>query len=158
MQAEDHKFDEMKPYVERLVRAQQNYVAKITSDAELFLQQNRTEEAGVQMLRAQRGLPKNKKLLKLFAEPSNKTLTQKTEHEYMQDQSARMHEIDDELYFSIDEKSHLVDLTEKGREFLAKEYPGNNKDLFIIPDIGTELSMIEGDASLSIRRKTETER
>lgn len=151
--SEDHKFDEMKPYVERLVRAQQNYVAKITSDAELFLQQNRVEEAGVQLLRAQRGLPKNKKLLKLFAEPSNKTLMQKTEHQYMQDQSARMHEIDDELFFSIDEKSHLVDLTEKGREFLAKEYPGNNKDLFIIPDIGTELSMIEGDASLSFEEK-----
>jgi preprotein translocase subunit SecA len=150
---EDHKFDEMKPYIERLVRAQQNYVAKITSDAELFLQQNRLDEAGVQMLRAQRGLPKNKKLLKLFAEPSNKTLTQKTEHEYMQDQSARMHEIDDELYFSIDEKSHLVDLTDKGIEFLAKEYPGNNKELFIIPDIGTELSMIEGDASLPVEEK-----
>jgi len=67
----------------------------------------------------------------------------------MQDQSARMHEIDDELYFSIDEKSHLIDLTEKGREFLAQGYPGNNKDLFVIPDISTELSMIEGDASLS---------
>jgi preprotein translocase subunit SecA len=151
--SEDHKFDEMKPYVDGLVRAQQNYVAKITSDADLYLQQGKTEEAGVQLLRAQRGLPKNKKLLKLFSEPSNKTLMQKTEHAYMQDQSARMHEIDDELYFSIDEKSHLVDLTEKGREFLAQRFPGNNKDLFIIPDIGTELSLIEGDNSLSIEEK-----
>ncbi len=147
--SEDHKFDEMKPYIDRLVRAQQNYVAKITADAEQFLEQKRLEEAGVQLLRAQRGLPKNKKLMKLLSEPSNKMLMQKTEREYMQDQSARMHEIDDELYFSIDEKSHLIDLTEKGREFLAQGYPGNNKDLFVIPDISTELSMIEGDASLS---------
>jgi preprotein translocase subunit SecA len=64
-----------------------------------------------------------------------------------------MHEIDDELFFSIDEKSHLIDLTEKGREFFAHEYPGSNKDLFIIPDISTELSMIEGDVTLSFDEK-----
>lgn len=102
--SEEHKFDEMKPFVDKLVRAQQNYVAKIVAEAEQFLSQERHEEAGVQLLRAQRGLPKNKKLMKLFSEPSNKTLVQKTEREYMQDQMARMHEIDDELYFSIDEK------------------------------------------------------
>ena len=151
--SEDHKFNEMKPYVDRLVRAQQNYVAKITAEAEQLLTGNRHDEAGVQLLRAQRGLPKNKKLMKLLSEPSNKMLMQKTEREYMQDQSARMHEIDDELYFSIDEKSHLIDLTEKGREHLAKSYPGNNKDLFVIPDISTELSMIEGDHSLTFEEK-----
>jgi preprotein translocase subunit SecA len=151
--SEEHKFDEMKPYVEKLVRAQQNYVAKIVAEAEQFLTQEKHAEAGVQLLRAQRGLPKNKRLMKLLSEPSNKTLVQKTEREYMQDQMARMHEIDDELYFSIDEKSHLIDLTDKGRDFLAQAYPGNNKDLFIIPDISTELSMIEGDAKLSYEEK-----
>ncbi|MBN1399121.1 MAG: SEC-C domain-containing protein, partial [Bacteroidetes bacterium] len=85
--------------------------------------------------------------------PSNKILMQKTEREYMQDQSARMHEIDDELYFSIDEKSHTIDLTEKGREFLAQIYPGNDKELFIIPDISTELSLVEGDTGLSFEEK-----
>jgi preprotein translocase subunit SecA len=151
--SEDHKFNEMKPFIDRLVKSQQNFVAKITSEAELFLEQGQLDKAGVQLLRAQHGLPKNKKLMKLLSEPSNKMLMQKTEREYMQDQSARMHEIDDELYFSIDEKSHLIDLTEKGREFLAQVYPGNNKDLFIIPDISTELSMIEGDETLSIDEK-----
>jgi preprotein translocase subunit SecA len=151
--SEDHKFDEMKPFVDRLVKAQQNYVAKITAEAETHLTQSQIDEAGVQLLRAQRGLPKNKKLMKLLSEPSNKMLMQKTERVYMQDQSARMHEIDDELYFSTDEKSHTIDLTDKGREFLAQIYPGNDKDLFIIPDISTELSMIEGDVNLSIEEK-----
>jgi preprotein translocase subunit SecA len=151
--SEDHKFDEMKPYVDRLVKAQQNLVAKITSEAETHLAQGRMEEAGILLLRAQHGLPKNKKLMKLLSEPAHKILMQKTEHEFMQDQSARMHEIDDELYFSTDEKSHLIDLTEKGREHLAQSYPGNNKDLFVIPDIGTELSMIEGDSAISFEEK-----
>lgn len=150
---DDHKFNEIKPFVERLVNAQKNLVAKITGEAEQMLQAGNADDAGVLLLRAQRGLPKNKKLLKLFSEPSNKTLMQKTERQYMQDQSSRMHEIDDELYFAIDEKSHTTDLTEKGREFLAQVYPQGDKDLFIIPDIASEFSQIEGDETISFEQK-----
>jgi preprotein translocase subunit SecA len=153
VELEEHKFDEMKPYVDRLVRAQEVSVGKVLADAETLLQQQKFDEAGVLLLRAQHGLPKNKKLLKIFSEPSNKMLAQKTERVFMQDQSVRMHEIDDELYFATDEKSHLIDLTEKGRDFLAKAYPGGDKDLFVIPDIGVEFSLIEGDASLSAEEK-----
>jgi preprotein translocase subunit SecA len=150
---DDHKFNEMKPFVERLVNAQKSLVAKTTADAETLLGQNKPDGAGVLLLRAQRGLPKNNKLLKLFADPANKTLAQKTERIYLQDQSARMHEIDDELYFAIDEKSHTIDLTEKGREFLAQVYPGHDKELFIIPDIATETSLVEGDEFLTFEQK-----
>ncbi|HEY5614713.1 MAG TPA: preprotein translocase subunit SecA, partial [Bacteroidota bacterium] len=146
---EDHKFNEMKPHIERLVNAQKNLVAKVLSDAEQLLAQQKTKEAGVPLLRAHRGYPKNKKLLKFFSEPSNKTLVQETEKIYLRDQENRMHEIDDELYFSIDEKSRVIDLTEKGREFLAQAFPGKDKDLFVIPDIGTEYSHIENDSTLT---------
>jgi preprotein translocase subunit SecA len=153
VEVDDHKFNEMKPYVERLVNAQKSFVAKVTTDAEAFLSQGKTAEAGPQLLRAQRGLPKNKKLLKILSEPANKTLLLSTEREHLRDQSARMHEIDDELYFSIDEKSHVIDLTEKGRESLAQSFPGHDKDLFVIPDVGTEFSHIENDEALSPEEK-----
>ncbi|MFH0991879.1 MAG: preprotein translocase subunit SecA [bacterium] len=155
VEVDDHKFNEMKPYIERLVQAQHSLVAKIVTEAENLVAHEKFDEAGVLLLRAQRGLPKNKKLLKLFSEPSNKMLAQRTERDYMQDQSARMHEIDDELFFSIDEKSHLIDLTEKGREYLAQVYPGRDKDLFIIPDITTEFSLIEGDTQQTVEQKQE---
>ena len=153
VEVDDHKFNEMKPYIERLVNAQKSYVAKITADAEAFLAQSNSSEAGPQLLRAQRGLPKNKKLLKILSEPTHKSLMQSTEREYLRDQSSRMHEIDDELYFSIDEKSHVIDLTEKGREFLAQSFPGHDKDLFVIPDVGTEFSRLENDATLSAEQR-----
>ncbi|MCI0706641.1 MAG: preprotein translocase subunit SecA [Ignavibacteriae bacterium] len=146
---EDHKFNEMKPHVERLVNAQKNLVAKVLTDAEQLLAQGNTKEAGVPLLRANRGFPKNKKLLKIFSEPSNKTLVQETEKIYLRDQENRMHEIDDELYFSVDEKSRVIDLTEKGREFLAQTFPGKDKELFVIPDIGTEYSHIDNDSMLT---------
>jgi len=153
VEVDDHKFNEMKPFVERLVNAQKSLVARITTEGQKFLEEGKTSEAGVQLLRASRGLPKSKLLLKLTADPSNKTLIQDTEKIYLRDQSARMHEIDDELYFSIDEKSHVIDLTDLGRDFLAQQYPTHDKDLFIIPDIGAEYSVIENDEILTPDQK-----
>lgn len=147
----EHKYDEMKPSVERLFRLQTNLVAKLSQEAEELLASDAkgsVEQAGVLLLRANRGLPKNKKLAKIFSEPSYKKLMQQTELEYLREQGKRMHEIDDELYFAIDEKNNTVDLTEKGREELARGTK-EEKEFFILPDLGTEISHIENDASLT---------
>jgi len=151
VKTEDHKFAEMKPRVERLVSAQRNYVTKIVAEAEKGLAEGREEEAGVQLLRAFRGLPKHSRLMKLLSEQGNKRLMQKTEMDYLRDQSARMHEIDDELYYAIDEKDHSINPTEKGREVLAGS--SNDKDFFIIPDVGSEIALIESDQSLTVDQK-----
>jgi preprotein translocase subunit SecA len=152
----EHKFDEMNPRVKRLVDAQKNLVAKLTGDAETILNKTETtkeeiNQAGIALLRSHRGFPKNKKLLKLFAEPSNKTLMHQTEIEYLRDNSKRMHEIDDELFFAIDEKAHTIDLTEKGREFLTTA--NEDKEFFVLPDMGAEIAHIENDESLGDTEK-----
>jgi preprotein translocase subunit SecA len=146
VKTEDHKFNEMKPPVERLVSAQRNFVSKIVADAEKLLSEGKAEEAGVLLLRASRGLPKHPRLLKVFSEPANKKLVQQTENEYLRDQSRRMHEIDDELYYAIEEKDHQIHLTEKGRELIAPNV--SDKDFFILPDLGTEISVLESDPTV----------
>ncbi|MGA9116361.1 MAG: preprotein translocase subunit SecA [Bacteroidota bacterium] len=143
---EDHRFGEMKPKVERLVSAQRNLLTKLTGEAEKLLEEKRTEEAGPLLLRASRGLPKHPRLVKLLQDPSTKKLVQGTEMEYLRDQSRRMHEIDDELYYAIDEKNHQITLTEKGRELLAST--AAEKDFFVLPDLGTEFSLIEAEPGL----------
>jgi preprotein translocase subunit SecA len=163
VEASEHKFDEMNPRVKRLVEAQKSLVAKIVGEAEATINkgESATKEeihnAGIALLRAHRGFPKNKKLMKLFAEPANKTLMLETEVEYLRDNAKRMHEIDDELYFAIDEKAHTIDLTEKGREFLTSA--NEDKDFFVLPDMGTEIAHIENDETLTpedkIRKKDE---
>lgn len=149
----EHKFDEMNPRVKRLVDAQKSLIAKFVGEAETIINKgdaaskDEVHAAGVALLRAHRGFPKNKKLLKLFSEPSNKTLMQQTEIEFLRDNAKRMPEIDDVMYFAIDEKAHSIDLTEKGREFLTS---GNeDKDFFVLPDMGTEIAQIENDDTLS---------
>jgi len=153
VEVSEHKFNEMNPRVKRLVDLQKALVAKITAEAETILNKNETatkediRQAGVNLLRAHRGFPKNKKLMKLLSEPTNKTLMQQTEIEYLRDNARRMHEIDDELYYAIDEKNHTIDLTEKGREVLTSA--GEDKEFFVLPDMGEEVSHIENDPSLS---------
>ena len=147
VKSEDHKFNEMKPHVERLVSSQRSFVSRIVADAEKLMEEGKQEEAGVLLLRASRGLPKHPRLAKVFSEPSNKKLVQQTESEYLRDQSRRMHEIDDELFYAIDEKNHQINLTEKGRELLTPMT--GDRDFFILPDLGTEFAALEHDPSLS---------
>ncbi|HUI65531.1 MAG TPA: preprotein translocase subunit SecA, partial [Bacteroidota bacterium] len=144
--SEDHKFNEMKSPIERLVSAQRNFVSKIVGDAEKLLEEGKNEDAGVLLLRASRGLPKHPRFLKLMSDPSHKKLVLDTESEYLRDQSRRMHEIDDELYYAIDEKNHQINLTEKGREFITPIV--GDKDFFVLPDLGTEFSILDTDSAL----------
>jgi preprotein translocase subunit SecA len=153
VKSEDHRYDEMKPKVDRIVAAQRNYISKIVAEAETFLAENKEKEAGPLLLRANRGLPKHPRLLKVFADPSRKKLVQETEGEYMRDQSRRMHEIDDELYYAIDEKNHQINLTEKGRELLAPS--ASDKDFFVLPDLGTEFSVLDNDPHLTADQRND---
>lgn len=146
---DDHKFMEMKPRIERIFRKQKNYIANILAEAEKIIEESGpTPEAGVHIFRAFRGLPKNNKLMKILSEASNKKLMQETELEYLREKAKNMHIIDDELYFVIDEKNNSIDLTEKGREELAQG-SGMEKDFFVLPDLGTEISKFENDPNLS---------
>ncbi len=151
VKSEDHKFDEMKPFVERIVSQQRNYISKLVADAEKLLTEGKKDEAGVFLLRSSRGLPKHPRLLKVFSEPSNKKLVQDTEIDYLRDQGSRMHEIDDELYFAIDEKNHQINLTEKGRDYLMPMV--GDKDFFVLPDLGTEISLLETESDKTEEQK-----
>ncbi|MFZ1083172.1 MAG: preprotein translocase subunit SecA [Candidatus Kryptoniota bacterium] len=152
----EHSFDDMKPRIERIVNEQIRLINKYVGDAEKLLSEGKEKEAGVLILRSYRGFPKNKRLTKLLNEPSNKRLMQETELEYLKDSGSRMHEIDDELFYAVEEKTHVIDLTEKGREHLSSS--SADKDMFVLPDIGTEVAVIEGDKFLDpgqVQRKKE---
>lgn len=155
VEVDDHKFNEMKPRIERLYRIQSNLVSKLVSDAEATLNDENNKnltEAGKLLLRAQRGLPKHSKLSKILSDPSYKKLVLETELEFLREKAKNMYIIDDELYFVIDEKNNTIDLTEKGREELAKG-TGMEKDYFVLPDLGTEISKFENDSSLTAEEK-----
>lgn len=136
-----HEFGVLKHKIERLVETQRKYLNTVLSDAKRLFADGKTEEAGFNTLRVFRGLPKNKALIKFLSEEGVKTLLQKTENHYMQDQNKEMHKIDAELYFVIDEKQNSIELTEKGIEQMTSEI--EDKSFFVMPDVGAEIAELE---------------
>ena len=135
-----HEFKELKPKVQDIVSVQRKHLIHVLSEAKKLIKGGEEKEGGVQLLRAYRGIPKNKALIKFLSEDGIKQLLQKTENFYMQDNNREMPKIDAELYYVIDEKNNQIELTDKGIEFLSGE---NNPDFFIMPEMGMEISKIE---------------
>ena len=135
-----HEFNELKPKIENLYSLQRQLANGFLTEAKRLIKEGNTKEGGFQLLRAYRSLPKNKALIKFLSEEGMKALLQKTENEYMQDNNRRMPEVDEAMYFVIEEKNNQVELTDNGIKFLSKD---TSDDFFVLPDIGTEISNIE---------------
>ena len=136
------------PMVSNLYRKQVRIVTELVAEAERDLAEGRQAEAGEKLLAARRGLPKHKRLLKLFADdPGVQKLVQQTEAAYMREK--RLHELDELLLFSMDEKGHNVSLSDQGLDELSPSDP----DAFVVPDLSEAVGAIERDESLSIDEK-----
>ncbi len=135
-----HEFNELKPKVENLYNLQRQLANGFLAEAKRLIKEGHTKEGGFQLLRAYRSLPKNKALIKFLSEEGVKALLQKTENEYMQDNNRKMPEVDEAMYFVIEEKNNQVELTDNGIKYLSKD---TDENFFILPDIGTEIAAIE---------------
>jgi len=140
---DEHEFYDLKPRIERLVNAQKAFINGVLNEAKKGINAGETdvEGAGMALLRAHRGLPKSKALIKFLSEGSNRQVLTKTENHYMQEQSKNMPKVDAELFFVIDEKNNQVELTEKGIELITTS--GEDPHFFVMPDVGSEIAEIE---------------
>ena len=138
----DTSFNDLRPLVQNLVRKQNSLVASIVSEAEELMNEGKDHDAGYKFLQALRGMPKHPKVMKVFQEAGSKKLAHQVESEFMRDK--KLHEVDDDLFFSIDEKTHVIDITEKGRNTLAPDNP----EVFIIPDLGEMLHDIDNNEKI----------
>lgn len=143
---ENQEFEAFRPNVQKIYNAQRNLVTNLLAEAKKLLssdhpKSDEEKEGGKLLLRAHRGLPKNKALIKFLSEPGMKALMQKTENFYMAEQSKNMHIIDDELFFVIDEKNNSIDLTDKGIDLITSGTEDSR--FFILPDIGNEIAELE---------------
>lgn len=148
--SDTQQFDELKPKVDKLVNAQKRLVTQILADAKRLIAEDNTEEGGKLLLRSYKGLPKNSALIKFLSEEGNKTLLQKTENFYMQNNSKEMPKITEELYFVIDEKANTIELTEKGLDLISTSV--EDASFFVLPDVGSKIADLE-KAGLDEREK-----
>ncbi len=143
----DETFTKLKPGVQNLVKKQTSLVSDFVKDARKYIDQEDEEKAGLKLLQAQRAMPKHRQVMKIFQETGMLKLAQEAESVYTRDK--KMYEVDDELYFAIEEKSHVMDITEKGRNLLSPDNP----DTFVIPDLGELLLEVDEHDGLSEKEK-----
>ena len=151
---DEQEFHILKPRVERLMREQQRLVTQAIAEAKKNLlggDKEAAKEAGLKLFRAYRGLPKSSPLIKYLSEPGVKSEMLKVEAFYMQDKSKNMYIVDDELFFTIDEKNNQVELTDKGRELITAQ--GEDPNLFVMPDVAQRLNELDQDRSLEAEEK-----
>ena len=145
-QGDRHEFNELKPLVNELVGIQSKYLIGVLAEAKKLIAAGDTKEGGFQLLRVYRGLPKNKALIKFLSQEGIKQILQKTENYYMQDNNKLMPEVDEALWFVIEEKNNQIDLTDKGIAHLSEKT--QNETFFVLPDIGVKIGSIDNsDAS-----------
>ena len=158
---DDQMFEEYQPLVERLVGVQRQLATQYLAEAKsLITEGNRLIEAGnkkdgqdkldqgfLSLYRSHKALPKNKPLIKYLSEEGIKAGMLKTEEIYMENNNRRMPEAVEPLYFVVDEKLNSCDLTDKGTGWLAKQV--NDSELFVLPDITSQLSALETEEGLS---------
>jgi preprotein translocase subunit SecA len=140
-QGDRHEFNELKPLVNDLVGIQSKYLIGVLAEAKKLIAAGDTKEGGFQLLRVYRGLPKNKALIKFLSQEGIKQILQKTENYYMQDNNKLMPEVDEALWFVVEEKNNQIDLSDKGIAHLSEKT--NNDNFFVLPDIGVKIGEID---------------
>ena len=155
---DDQMFEEYQPLVERLVDVQRKLATQFLADARAKItegqekkDQKLMDEGFLSLYRSYKCLPKNKPLIKYLSEEGIKAGMLKTEEIYMENNNRRMPEAVEPLYFVVDEKLNSCDLTDKGTEWLANQV--QDRDLFVLPDITSQLSALEADAMLDAQNK-----
>ena len=137
-----NQYVELKPKVERLVRRQQQMVADYIGKVKKAIEAGDEEEAMSLFYRIYHGMPKNKDFLSMIEEPSVRRLHEDVESRMLTDlYKEQARELLQELFFTIDEKTHDASLTDKG----CAELNPSDPEMFVVPDIISAMAAVDSE-------------
>ncbi|HEY1769664.1 MAG TPA: preprotein translocase subunit SecA [Chthoniobacterales bacterium] len=145
-----HQYDRLKPLVDQLVKKQNLLCNRLASEANEAFEKSDSELGGLLMFKVKLGQPRNKQLLRMMEDPEKRKSIDKAELSFYQDtRKEELFALKEELFFTMDEKSHEADLSENGRAFLNPDDP----DSFVLPDLISEFTDIDLNRTLSDAEK-----
>lgn len=145
-----NRYNELRPAVLNLFHLQDKLMQQLMDESEKLIQEddeNQKKLLGCNLLKIKRGSPKMKTFLETMTDAKLKRLVEDTELDFLREKNMR--ELDEEMYFAIDEKSQVIDLTDMGRNALSNGKPED----FVLPDMIEEIQKIDEDEALDPKAK-----
>ncbi|MDD6338148.1 MAG: preprotein translocase subunit SecA [Lentisphaeria bacterium] len=153
-----HQFDKLQPLVASLYRKQESLCTRLLQEAKAVIDrrdegkatEEEFDEAIRKLLQVKFGMPRHKLLAHILEDADILKRLERYESFVRSDQNRGMlQEVQEDLYFSMDEKQHEADLTERGRNTVSP----NDPDAFVLPDLLNALHDIDNDPSTDYRTK-----
>ncbi|MGD8995717.1 MAG: preprotein translocase subunit SecA, partial [Syntrophobacterales bacterium] len=142
-------YEKLRAPVANLFQRQQKLAKEFIRETRKLLDEDQDYEAGEACLRAYRAAPKHPSVMEMMEEGKMRKLLKTVEEDYSL--AKRLPEVDDSLYYVVEEKERNVYPTERGKDIIAKKDP----TFFILPELEIELDRIEQDNTLSSEEKAE---
>lgn len=146
----EQQYDNLRPSIERVVKAQTDLCNELMTQALKAQEEGRTEEVGRNLFKVKMGQPRHRAFMRAMQDPELRRIVEKYELTLYQDtRKKELYKLKEEMYFTVDEKTHDADLMEKGREIIS---PGHPED-FVLPDLGTAFAEMDENPRLTEKDK-----
>ena len=150
-----HVYQEINPLVSAIVKVQTSMCNDLIQGAKKALESGDMQAAKDKIYQVYHSMPKHKQLMHMLEDPVARKLHEDGELQMLSEMfKEHARSLKDELYFTIDERTREVALTDKGCEKICPSDP----TLFVLPDLAAQMSAIDGDASLTDAQRLEKRR
>ena len=150
-----HVYQQLRPLVDSIVRVQTAQCNELVQEAKKAWEAKDLDKVRDRLYMVYHSMPKHKQLLHLLENPEIRKIHEDGEMQMLSEMRRDYaHELKGRLYFTIDERTREVSLTDKGCEKICPQDP----TLFVLPDLAAQMSAVDGDASLTEAERVEKRR
>ena len=150
-----HVYQQLRPLVDSIVRVQTAQCNELVQEAKKAWEAKDLDKVRDRLYMVYHSMPKHKQLLHLLENPEIRKIHEDGEMQMLSEMRRDYaHELKGRLYFTIDERTREVSLTDKGCEKICPQDP----TLFVLPDLAAQMSAVDGDKTLTEAERVEKRR
>ena len=149
------QYTALKPLVASMVNIQTQQCNGFIAQAKKALAEGDTEECKRKIYQVFHSMPKHKQMLHMFEDANVRKLHEEVEMQMLTEmRKAEGQALRGELYFTIDERTREVSLTDLGCDKMNPQDP----KMFVIPDLAGAMSELDGNTELSEQERIDRKR